>query len=66
MVSARPVEAGVLVGVHGPAQHPPRAAIPDHAEVEPALAGTQIGDIRYPYPVQLTGIPLPVHTTSGV
>ena len=54
-------QVGVLVGVHRPTQDPPRAAVPDHTQIQPALTGAQVSDVGNPYPVQLAGVPAPVH-----
>jgi len=58
-------DCGAGVGGHRPAHDQPRVGVLDGREVQPALAGAQVGDVRDPQHVRAIGTELPLDQISG-
>jgi hypothetical protein len=58
-------ERGAHVGGHRPADDQPGVGVLDGGEVEPALAGAQVGDVSDPQHVGSVGVELPLDKIGG-
>ena len=57
-------QIGAQVLINGLPDHPPRTAVPDRAQIQPALTRSQVGDVGGPHPIQRAGVEPAPHQVS--